>query len=195
MGTSLILQKIHFLHGVIDPDTVDGNPGQPGPIYRTAIANYVVAEILRDIGKNLKDRALTTQIHSIAKELATESSKGLVAGWEEGDELCPPWDKFVPSLHGGPPPPGPDPWWQQLLQFSPQPQPWLDHATPALNDIVLAIAIRQLASLTTSEKASSALKQVGETIVKGASSKLFDEYCGTSVKPHVPIPRPHREAA
>ncbi len=190
MGTSLILQKIHFLRGVIDPDTVDGNPGQPGPIFRTAIANYVVAEILRDIGENLKDKTLTAQIHGIGKELAAESSKGLLSAWEDGDDICPPYFHHFPIPKPGP---QPDPW-RQLFNLTAHPDPLLDHATPALNDVALAIAIRQLASLTTSEKASAALKQVGETIVKGASSKLFDEYCGTPVKPHVPLPR-HRTAA
>jgi len=67
--------------------------------------------------------------------------------------------------------------------------------TPAMNDIVLAHALRELASLTSSEKASSAIKQAGETIVRTASSKLFDEYCGTSVKLYVPHPRPKPTAA
>ena len=194
MGTSLILEKIHFLHGVLDPNTVDGNPGQPGPVYRTAIANYMVAEILRDIGETLKDRALATQIHSIGKDLVAESSKGLVTGWEEGDGICPPWFTPFPRPHGGPTLPEPDPNPRYRL-FELDPAPWLGKVTPAMNDVILAIAIRQLASLTTNEKASTALKQVGETIVKGASTRLFDEYCGTPVKPHVPHPMPRRTAA
>ncbi len=191
MKTSLILEKVNYLRGVLDPNTVDGNPGQPGPIFSTAIANYVVAEILRDISANLKDKTLATQVSSIGKELATESSKGLIAGWEDGDDICPPYHLHFPFPKPGP---GPDPW-QVLLRLTPQPEPWLNHATPALNDVALAVAIRQLASLTTSDKASTALKQVGETIVKGASARIFDEYCGTPVKPHVPIPIPRRTAA
>lgn len=191
MKTSLVLEKINFLRGVLDPNTIDGNPGQPGPIFSTAIANYVVAEILRDISLSLKDKALATQISSIGKELAGESSKGLVAGWEDGDDLCPPYHLHFPFPKPGP---GPDPW-RQLLRFEPNPSPWINQVTPAMNDVLLAIAIRQLASLTTSEKASAALKQAGEGIVKSASSRLFDEYCGTPVKPHVPIPIPRRTAA
>jgi hypothetical protein len=190
MTTSLVLEKVTFLRGVLDPNTVDGNPGQPGPIYRNAIANYIVAEILRDISSNIKDKTLATQIHTIGKELVTESSKGLVAGWEDGDDICPPYLNFpIPK-----PGPGPDPW-QQFLQLTAHPEPFLDQATPAVHDVVLAIAIRELASLTTNEKASAALKQVGETIVKGASTRIFDEYCGTRVKPRIPAPTPHRTAA
>lgn len=190
MKTSLILEKVNFLRGLLDPNTVDGNPGQPGPIFSTAISNYVVAEILRDIGANLKDKTLATQIHTIGKELASESSKGLVAGWEDGDDICPPYLHFpIPK-----PGPGPDPW-RQFLQFGTHSEPWLDQATPAVHDVALAIAIRELASLTTNEKASAALKQVGETIVKGAGTRIFDEYCGTRVRPRIPAPIPHRTAA
>lgn len=191
MKTSLILEKVNYLRGVLDPNTVDGNPGQPGPIFSTAIANYVVAEILRDISANLKDKTVATQVRSIGKELAAESSKGLIAGWEDGDDICPPYHLHFPFPKPGP---GPDPW-QTLVQLMPRPEPWLNDATPALNDVVLAVAIRQLASLTTSDTASAALKQAGETIVKGASGRIFDEYCGTPIKPHVPVRLPQRTAA
>ena len=194
IGTTLILAKTSFLRGVLDPDTVDGNPGQPGPIYRTATANYIVAEILRDIGQELSDGTLAAQIHGIGRELVAESSKGLVAGWEEGDGICPPWFNPLHGPRGGPTPPdpGPDPRFQL---FETDRLTLLDQVTPALNDVILASAIRELASLTTHERTSVALKQLGETIVKNASNKLYEEYCGTRVKPRVPAPVPHRTAA
>jgi hypothetical protein len=77
----------------------------------------------------------------------------------------------------------------------PSPEPWFAHTTPAMNDIILAHALRQLASLTSSEKASSAIKTVGEGIVKSASARLFDEYCGTAVKHYIPMPKPKGTAA
>ena len=33
MKTNLILQKVAFLHGLIDPSWIDGNPGQPGLVW------------------------------------------------------------------------------------------------------------------------------------------------------------------
>jgi hypothetical protein len=182
MKTNLILQKVSFLHGLIDPDWIDGNPGQPGPVFRTALADYVVAELLRDVSVNLHNRELATKVHNIGKELVSTSSQGLAAGWEDGDDICPPWF-------------GPRPHHDAVLVTGPHPEPWLEHVTPAMNDIVLAHALRELASLTSSEKASNGIRQVGETIVKAAGSKLFDEYCGTPVKPHVPVPRPKGAAA
>jgi hypothetical protein len=58
----------------------------------------------------------------------------------------------------------------------------LNHVTPVVNDVLLSVTIRQLASLTTNAKASSAMKQIGETIVMTASARMFDDYCGTVVK-------------
>lgn len=178
MNTSVILQKVSFLHGLIDPSWIDGNPGQPGPIFRTAMADYVVAELLRDISTKLHNRELATKVHNIGKELVTASSQGFAAGWEDGDDICPPYFGHGPRPHG-----------DVVLVTGPSPEPWLEHLTPAMNDIVLAHALRELASLTSNEKASNAMRQVGETIVKAGSSKLFDEYCGTPVKPHVAGPK------
>jgi len=183
LKTNVILQKVSFLHGLIDPSWIDGNPGQPGPIFRTAMNDLVVAELLRDISVRLTDREVATKLHNIGKELVTSSSHGLVAGWEDGDDICPPWFKGGPKPHN------------EVFTLSPQPEPWLQHLTPAMNDVVLADALRELASLTSSEKASNGIKQLGETIVKAASTKLFDEYCGTTVKVHVPVPRPKATAS
>ena len=183
MKTNLILQKVSFLHGMIDPSWIDGNPGQPGPIFRTAMADYVVAELLRDISVNLQDRELAKKVHDTGKELVSSSAHGLAAGWEDGDDICPPWFKGGPRPHG------------EELAFASRPELWLEHVSSAMNDIVLAHALRELASITSSEKASNGIRQAGETIVKAASSKLFDEYCGTPVKVHVPVPRPKTATA
>ena len=137
---------------------------------------------------NLHDRDLAAKVHNIGKELVAGASHGFTASWEAGDDICPPW----PWPVGGPRPRSDD---LRVSLTNPEPGAWLEHTTPAMNDIVLAHGLRQLASLTSSEKASHAIRQVGETIVKAASSKLFDEYCGTPVKPDVPVPKPKATAA
>ncbi len=187
MITSLILEKVSFLRGVLNPDWVDGGPGQPGPILRVAVADYAVAEVARTIGQNLSNRELGTKLQTAGRELAQESSRGLVSSYDEGDDICPPWywGRPVPHPHD----PGP------LSFLEPDPHPWLQHLTPALNDVLLATALRQLASLTTNAKASAAMKEIGEAVVKGASSRMYDEYCGTPVKPRIPAPRREATAA
>lgn len=181
MKTSLVMQKVSFFHGMIDPSWVDGNPGQPGPIFRTSISDYIVADLLRDISANLHNREFATKLHSIGKELVSGSANSLVADWD--GELDPNGRILDPFFH-------PRPKGVEGLVAAPQPEPWLEHLTPSMNDIVLAHALRDLASLTSSEKASNAIKQAGEGIVKAANAKLYDEYCGTPVKPHVPKARP-----
>jgi len=187
MITTLILQKVSFLRGVLNPDWVDGNPGQPGPIFRAAIADYAVAEIARDIGQHISNRELGATLLSASRELAKQSAAGIVSAYDEGDDICPPWYWGRPIPH--PHDPGP------LTSLEPEPSPWMQHLPPAFNDVLLATALRQLASLTTNVAASGAMKEVGEAIVKGASSRLFDEYCGTIVKPRIPSPRREATAA
>src|ERR1700687_5957935 len=186
MQIALIMEKVGFLQGVLDPGTVDGNPGQPGPVFRTAISDYIVAELVQDLSHSLNDREIAPSLLKVARDLAALSAHGLVTSLDEGDDICPPWHRIPvgPPRHGpGPDPaflyPQPSPW----LSANPEPVPWLQRMTPAMNDIVLAHGLQQLASLTTNEKASAAMEHAGQTIVKGASGKLFDEYCGTIVKP------------
>src|SRR5437660_12034051 len=79
MKTSLVVQKVSFFHGMIDPNWVDGNPGQPGPIFRTSISDYIGADLLRDISANLHNRETSTKLHIIARVLVVASARDLVA--------------------------------------------------------------------------------------------------------------------
>jgi len=56
MNTTLILQNVYFLRGALNPDWLDGRPGQPGSPFGPAISNYIVGELLRDISVNLHNR-------------------------------------------------------------------------------------------------------------------------------------------
>src|SRR5256885_462348 len=116
MITSLILQKVSVLRGLLDPDWVDGNPGQPGPIFRAATADYAVAEVLRSIGQNLSNAEFGAKLLTVGRELAQESSRGMISSYDEGDDICPPWHHYFP-----PPPPPPDPW--RLFGVGPSPDP------------------------------------------------------------------------
>jgi len=162
---------------VLDPDWVDGGPGQPGPIFQLATADYAVAELVQHIAVNLKSHEVSKRLRQIASDLAEAASGHLAAGLDDGD-LCPPYRPRPPKHEPGPGP----------LSSDPMPYLWLQTISPAMNEIVLGHALRDLASLTTSDKASSAIRQVGETLVKGASGRIFDDYCGTPVRPR-PIPR------
>jgi len=176
MKTDLIMAKVSFLKHVLDPDWVDGGPGQPGPVFQPATADYAVAELVQHIAVNLKSHEVSKKLHLIAGDLADAASEHLAAGLDDGD-LCPPYRPRPPKHEPISP-----------LWSDPMPYLWVQTISPAMNEIVLGHALRDLASLTTSEKASGAIRQVGETLVKAASARLFDDYCGTPVRPR-PIPK------
>jgi len=187
MGIPTILAKVSFLKGVLDPNWVDGGPGQPGPIFRAGLADYAVAGLVRSISQNISNQEVASRLLAVGKDLAANSARGMSAEYDDGDDICPPWYWNGPIPHHSEV--GPE------ARREPDPHPWLQHLTPAMNDVVLAIALRQLASLTTSARASAAIEQIGQAIMKGASSRIYDEYCGTPVKPRIPTPKPQSTAA
>jgi hypothetical protein len=211
MNNISILQNVSLLSRAVNSDGVDGSRCPP------LISDYIVAELLRRIsGKLHLHPHIRTALLSLAKELVTASSDRLIADWEEDHyqliQLINPWYWYWPWPWPDPPidprsvlsnalqwlvGPRPEPWGSR-------PQPWAlesvmeplqAYISPAMNDILLAHALRQLASLTSSDKINSAIKEVGETIVKTSSSKLFDDYCGTLVPHYVPRPKPKVTAA
>ena len=183
MNIPLLLEKVSFLKGLLDPNWVDGGPGQPGPIFRIAMADYAVAELVRGISQNVSNQEIGGRLLAVGKELAAQASVGMTASFDEGDDICPPyyWNGPIPHHLGN--------------ILGPNPIPWFERLGPAMNDVLAANALRQLASLTTSAKASGAIKELGESLIKGASSRLYDDYCGTPVKPRIPSPRPTTRAA
>lgn len=187
MNIHSILAKVSLLK--YHPEWVDGGPGQPGPVFRLALTEYAVAGIARQISRRLTDRELASKLHQSAKDLVGAASKMLPATWEDGDgdDICPPYQwhfPFPPRPTGGDDP-EPHPW----LVSSASVELWLENASPAMQDAAMAVALRDLASVTTVETISSSFKQIGESVTKQAGSRLFDEYCGTPVKPRIPAPR------
>lgn len=181
MKNNLILQKVDFLYGTLHPDWVDGGPGQPGgPLFSSAIVDVMLASLLREIGTKIQNQELGGTIVTLGKEMVANAAQGLVNGWEDGDDICPPWP--FPFPWPFPWPIKPDP------REDPLPEPWLERISNSMQDLVLAHAMRDIASLTNNEKFSMEVKNLGEKVVQDVSGKLFDEYCGTPVKPRR-IPR------
>ena len=69
MSTSLIMKKIDFLKLTLHPERVDGGPGQPGPVLHSAMANNLVAQLLRDISKDLKNREFAAKLYDVGRQL------------------------------------------------------------------------------------------------------------------------------
>jgi hypothetical protein len=82
-----------------------------GPVFSVATKEYAMAGIVRDIANNLPDESMQKRVLSIGRSMVEFASKGLINGWEEGDDICPPWPPF--------PWPWPGPW-----PVDPDPVPW-----------------------------------------------------------------------
>src|SRR5882672_7483332 len=155
MNLSLILAKVDVLK--YHPEWVDGGPGLPGPVFRTAIAEYVVAGLVRDIAAHVASKEFGASLHQTAKELVAEAARKLpidFASAAESDDLCPPyWPHFpIPPRPRGDDRtstdfdrtagPHPEPW----LVSGPSPEPWLEATVPSIRAIALAVALRDLAT-------------------------------------------------
>jgi len=81
-----------------------------GPRFSSFTKEYAMAGVVRDIAKAIPDKAIQQKLMGAGKAMVEYSSKGLINGWEEGDDICPPWPPH-PFPSGGPDPdPDPHPW-------------------------------------------------------------------------------------
>jgi hypothetical protein len=179
METPMILESVDVLKRMIHPEWFDGRPGQPGPL-KPAVADFLVSEIVRDVAANLKKTDFASKLRTIGKELAMQASKNLVQAYDEGDDWCGNGRFWWLHHHLPPFPPGPDP--------GPDPV-YRQFMTQAMNDILLAHVLREVALLTYHEPSREAIREVGELIVKNAASTIYDEYSKTQFRAPKPVAR------
>jgi hypothetical protein len=83
-----------------------------GPVFSVYTKEYAMAGVVRDIAANLPDKALQKKLSGAGKTMVEFAAKGLINGWEEGDDICPPWWPFPwHGGHGGGGDPDPNPWY------------------------------------------------------------------------------------
>ncbi len=177
MDTRLIVENVKVLAHLLHPEYFDGRPGQPGTPIRPPVADFFISEVVRDVAVNLKKSELSNKLHIIARELAHHASETIMKAWDDGDDCgtIPIWMR----LHW-PFPPGPDPDHDPVYhQF----------ITVAMNDILLAHALRELALMTHHEQSRVAMREVAEMIVKTAAGALYDEFVKTQFSAPKPVAR------
>jgi|GEM_PF-3579772 len=196
MGIAAILHKTAFLQFVDKRDWIDGGPH---PMFRISSSLYelLLSEIVRSAASATENKEIGKQLRSLGKEMMMKASGGLLAGWEEGDDICPPW--FGPH---------PIPHFQDAVFTVPDTAPalssqvwkginqtstFLDDYSGAFKDMILANIVRVSATLTSDPHFSGKLKEIGEQLVAnlaGTKNRLYDDYCGTPVKPrHIGLSR------
>src|SRR5712692_8193664 len=120
MNISLILEKVSVLK--YHPEWVDGGPGLPGPVFRTAIAEYVIAGLVREVSAKVASTEFASALQQTAKELVAEAARKLTSDFaataEDPDDICPPYPHHFP-----PPPPRGDSFLSEFVN-RPGPTPW-----------------------------------------------------------------------
>jgi len=140
-----------------------------------AYVDLLIADVVKEISSGISTRALGKKVLEASKDMATQASRAMVASWEPGDDICPPWPF---------PWPGPGP----LARQEPDPDPW--KTINAAEQIEIGHILTHLAGLTTSKEFNRTLKSLATDVARGVASTLVDEFerCGTV--PRKPIPRP-----
>ena len=151
---TLVLQKITFLNVIKKFEWVDGGPGQPGPLSKAA-TTLLLSSLVRDLSAHVSDPEISREVRSTGKEMAEVAIGGLIAGWEDGDDWCPP---LKPPKW--PPGPGPWPWLEALRVFDPEPVPWFEAAGARLKDGIIGFALQQIAALTPDEQLAGQVNDV-----------------------------------
>jgi hypothetical protein len=127
-----------------------------------------LADSVKQLSKVVADKKLSVKVLELSKKMAKEASGGMINGWEDGDDICPPWWPFP-----FPPVPGPGPFpWKEIV---------------SAEQVQIANILTQISGLTTSKEFNLALKSVATELVRGVVNKLADDFerCGTVPRPKI----------
>lgn len=130
-----------------------------GPRFSTATKEYAMAGVVRDIALALPDKALQKKLMSAGRSMADFASKGLVAGWEEGDDICPPYFRHFPW----PVPPSPDP----------DPYPWLLARQEGLTEY--GNALKLIAGMAKTPNVAKQLNDIASSLSKQEAGLVLHE--------------------
>lgn len=164
ISAHLVFKKVDILKR-FHPEWVDGGPGQPGPVVSKALRDFLISGVIRDLAGLVGNAGVAREMHAVAQGMAKHAVGGLLAGWDDGDDLCPPWR----WPFGGPKPrPGPDPWWFEVGLLDRGDFAWLDAAPKGSLDPVIAFGVRQLAAMASDAGSGRKLEGIVEQLAKAA---------------------------
>lgn len=165
------------LIGRLNPKAWDALIPKQGFPFKDATIELFVADALKEASGFIADKKLAKETFELSRKMAESASASLVASWEPGDDLCPPWRWPWPG-------PWPGPWWTDVV--GPQPEPW--KVVGLAEQIEIAHLLTQFSGLTISKDFNLALKGIATNIARGAVAKLVDDFerCGTVPRPPIP---------
>lgn len=124
----------------------------------------------------ITDKALSAKAFELSKQKAEAAVKGLIAGWDDGDDICP----VGVHPHGR--------GWDFETNLKSHSQPW--KSISSAEQVEIAYLFTKFSALTTSIPFNGALKSLATEIAGSVSGKLADEFekCGTPPRPrHVEL--------
>lgn len=131
-----------------------------GPVLGKAVREYLMAGIVRDISQEITNEKVAERLKPIGKTMAEFAAANLVAGWEDGDDLCPRLPHFPFPFPYPQPTPGPDPLpWLQFNQVDLNPQP--------LPPKALAAALKVISQATVVTDAAGQLQELSRQLGRG----------------------------
>jgi hypothetical protein len=136
---------------------------------------FMAAGAVRDVAKRVSDKKVRTQLLKLSEEMAAYATKGMLAGWEDGD-ICPPW----PFPWPGPRPP----FWDDIFEQFGKDAPVI-FRSKATEQILLADMLLGLSEVTTNTDFHKSMVHASIGIARSIGSLADDfERCGTV--PRVP---------
>lgn len=131
-------------------------------------SELLLASTVAQLSFFIANKKLAEKVFLLSKQMAESSAKGVIATWDEGDELCPP----LPHPH----------WWVKEINM-PDPSPWKEIASA--EQIELAYLLTKFSGLTMSKEFNVALKSIATEIVRGVANSVAEDFemCGTLPRP------------
>jgi hypothetical protein len=159
--------KVAFLK--IPPQAWDARIPHSLRFSQTAV-EYWAAGVVRDIGHLVHDATLRSKLASLGREMVGAGAKGLIQGFDDGDDICPPWPPFPPFP------------WPGVGPVDLDPVPW---KTGIVEQVVLADMLLSLAGVTTHADYSTQLRELAIALVKSASQQIVDDFQKAAVHPRM----------
>lgn len=151
----------------LNPKAWDVNPPQFFP-FSNAHIDLMVADTVKTAAAGIPNKSLATRTADLSKRMGEGATKAMMASWEPGDDICPPWPW---------PWPGPRPHWSE----DPSPNPWKEIGSAA--QVEIAHTLVKLATLTTSKEFNKELRELGGAIAADAAGSLAGDFARYSNAP------------
>ncbi|MBS0299151.1 MAG: hypothetical protein JSR32_04325 [Proteobacteria bacterium] len=160
ISISELIEKVNFLILRAHPEAADAIFPHGPVVYSRPLAEFMAAGIIRDISAHIRDEGIAEKVKSIGRNMASTASRGLIQGWEEGDDLCP-----VPIKWPFPP---------RITPITgPQPVPWL---VDSVKQVVLANLLVSVANIIINREFSTQLRDAAFTVIKMETNYLTEDF-------------------